>query len=97
MIYFRTSRFSKLARIFTGFSRIFQERALVAFKTRPILFIMNKICLNQGFYSPTDPKINPQLCLDMTYPPVKFHVDCSKETQTSSFSKLPRRVHYDIF
>ena len=25
----------------------FQERALVAFKPRPILFIMNKICLNQ--------------------------------------------------
>ena len=26
----------------------------------------------QGFYSPIDPKINPQLCLDMKYPPVKF-------------------------
>ena len=25
----------------------FQERALVAFKLRPIVFIMNKICLNQ--------------------------------------------------
>ena len=35
----------------------------------------------QGFYSPTDPKINPQLCLDMTYPPVKFHIASSKETQ----------------
>ena len=36
----------------------------------------------QRFYSPTDPKINPQLCLDMIYPPVKFHVDWWKETQT---------------
>ena len=35
----------------------------------------------QGFYSPTEPKIIPQLCLDMTYPPVKFDVDLSKETQ----------------
>ena len=26
----------------------------------------------QGFYGPTDRIINPQLCLDMTYPPVKF-------------------------
>ena len=50
----------------------------------------------QGFYSPIDPKINPHLCLYMTYTPVKFDVDWSKETQTSSFSKLPQRVHYDI-
>ena len=56
MIDFKTSSFTKLARIL----------------------------------SPIDPKINPHLCLDMTYPPAKFDVDCSKETQTSSFSKLPR-------
>ena len=34
----------------------------------------------QGFYSSIDPKINPQVCLDMTYPPAKFDVDWSKET-----------------
>ena len=28
-----------------------------------------------GILHPTDPKSNPQLCLDMTYPPVKFHAD----------------------
>ena len=49
----------------------------------------------QGFDSPIDPKVDPHLCLDMTYPPTKFDVDCSKETQTSSFSKLSL-VHYDI-
>ena len=37
----------------------------------------------QGYYSPINPKINPYLCLDMTYPPAKFDVDWSKETQTS--------------
>ena len=37
----------------------------------------------QGYYSPINPKINPYLCLDMTYPPAKFNVDWSKETQTS--------------
>ena len=46
----------------------------------------------QGVYTPIDPNINPHLCLDMTYPPAKFDVDWSKETQTSSFSKLPLRV-----
>ena len=35
----------------------------------------------QRFYSPIDPKINPYMCLDMTYPPAKFDVDWSKETQ----------------
>ena len=35
----------------------------------------------EGFYSPVDSKINPHLCLDMTYPPAKFDVDWSKETQ----------------
>ena len=35
----------------------------------------------QGFYSPIDPKNNPHLCLDMIYPPAKFDVDWSKETQ----------------
>ena len=55
----------------------------------------------QGFYSLIDPKINPHLCLDMTYPPAKFDVDWSKETQvivkktnvwlkTTIFSKLAR-------
>ena len=28
------------------------------------------------FYGPFDPKINPHLCLDTTYPPAKFHADC---------------------
>ena len=49
----------------------------------------------QGFYSPINTKIDPRLCLDVTYPPTKFDVDCSKDTQTSSFSKLSQ-VHYDI-
>ena len=47
----------------------------------------------QGFYSPTDPKINPQLCLDMTYPPVKFQdvgVTSALYFKISSFSKLTR-------
>ena len=35
----------------------------------------------QGFYSPIDPKVNAHLCLDMAYPPAKFDVDWSKETQ----------------
>ena len=35
----------------------------------------------QGFYSPTDPKNNLHLCLDMIHPPAKFDVDRSKETQ----------------
>ena len=35
----------------------------------------------QGFDRPIDPKINLYLCLDMTYPPAKFDVDWSKETQ----------------
>ena len=29
----------------------------------------------QGFYAPIDPKINPHLCLDMTFPPANFDVD----------------------
>ena len=29
----------------------------------------------QGFYGPIDPKINPHLRLDMTYPPANFDVD----------------------
>ena len=33
------------------------------------------------FYTPIDPKIDPHMCLDMTYPPTKFDVDWSKETQ----------------
>ena len=33
-------------------------------------------CLD--FYGPFDPNINPHLCLDMTYPPTKFDVDCQK-------------------
>ena len=28
------------------------------------------------FYGPFDPKFNPHLCLDTTYPPAKFHADC---------------------
>ena len=35
----------------------------------------------QGFYSKIDPSINPHMCLDMTYPPAKFDVDWSKETE----------------
>ena len=27
------------------------------------------------FYDPIDPKVNPHLCLDMTYPPAKFDVE----------------------
>ena len=34
-----------------------------------------------GFYIPIDPKINPHLHLDTTYPQAKFDVDWSKETQ----------------
>ena len=33
-------------------------------------------CLD--FYGPFDPNIIPHLCLDMTYPPTKFDVDCYK-------------------
>ena len=55
----------------------------------------------QGFYSPIDHKINPHLRLYTTYPPAKFDVDWSKETQvivkknnvwlkTTIFSKLAR-------
>ena len=40
-----------------------------------IYFKTSSFNKSQGFYSPTDPKINPQLCLDMTYPPVQFLVD----------------------
>ena len=29
----------------------------------------------QGLYSPTDPKNNPHLSLDMIYPPTEFDVD----------------------
>ena len=47
-----------------------------------IYFKTSSLATWQRFYSPTDPKINPQLCLDMIYPAVKFHVDWSKETQT---------------
>ena len=58
----------------------------------------------QGSYSPPDPKINPHLCLDMTYPPAQFDVDWSKETQVivkkttvsrknTIFSKLARILH----
>ena len=35
----------------------------------------------QGLYGPIDPKNNPHLCLDMIYPPAKFDVDWSNETQ----------------
>ena len=34
-------------------------------------------------YSPIDPQINPLLYLDMTYPPAKFDVDWSQETQVT--------------
>ena len=47
------------------------ECIMIYFKTLKLLVLASW----QGFYTPTDPKINPQLCLDMTYPPVKFHVD----------------------
>ena len=42
--------------------------------TSALCYILKLLVLAswQGFYSPTDPKISPQLCLDMTYPPVKF-------------------------
>ena len=56
----------------------------------------------QGFYSPIDPQINPYMCLDMTYPPTKFDIDWSKETQVmvkkpnvSVFSKLARILQSD--
>ena len=35
----------------------------------------------QGLYSPIDPRNNPHQCLDMIYPPAKFDVDWSQETQ----------------
>ena len=46
----------------TGRSLPKQERALVAFKPRPILFIMNKICLNQ-----TGRRVNGSLSLSLYY------------------------------
>ena len=42
--------------------------------------IYYKIC-RLNFYSQIDPKNNSYLYLDMTYPPAKFDVDWSKETQ----------------
>ena len=42
----------------------FQERALVAFKPRPILFIMNKICLNQWLWIVDSKKDNVSFLLD---------------------------------
>ena len=33
------------------------------------------------FYSPINPKINPHVCLDMTYPPAWFDADWWQETQ----------------
>ena len=35
----------------------------------------------QGFYSPIDPKMYPHPYPDTIYPPAKFDVDWSKETQ----------------
>ena len=50
----------------------------------------------QGLYSPIDPQNDPHLCLDMIYPPAKFDVDLSKETQvivkkTKTPARLPAR------
>ena len=108
--YFKTFSFSKLERFYSPTDPKINPQLCLDMTYPPVKFqefgvmsalwyILKLLVLAswQGFYSPTDPKIIPQLCLDMTYSPVKFHVDWSKETQTSSFSKLPRRVHYDIF
>ena len=47
-------------------------------RMRCLIFFLNGHRLE--FYSLIDLKINPRLCLDMTYPPAKFDVDWSKET-----------------
>ena len=44
----------------------------------------------QGFYNPIDPKIDPHLCLDVTYTPAKFDVDWSKETQVIKLTNVWR-------
>ena len=74
---------------------LFQE----AGETSALWYILKLLVLAswQGFCSPIDPKINPHLCLDIMYQPTKFDVNWAKETQTSSFSRLPHWVHYDIF
>ena len=65
------------------------------FHVTPFLFLASW----QGFCSSIDPQINPHMCLDMTYPPAKFEVDWSKETQVinkkvnSIFSKLASILH----
>ena len=40
-----------------------------------IYLLKNLNSLHSEFYGPIDPKINPHVCLDMTYPPAKFDVD----------------------
>ena len=61
--------------------------------TSALCYILKLLVLArwQGFYSPTDPKINPQLCLDMTHPPAKFDVDRSKETKV-----IVKKIMFDL-
>ena len=60
---------------------------------RALRYILKLLVLAswQGFYSSIDPKINPHLCLDMTYPPAKFDVDWSKETQV-----IEKKLMFDL-